>query len=161
MAPPANLETLLNARIFPGMTIAETRLVKAFLAKQGADYDEASVDERVGPGQVLPPHITDQKARADWENRTKSRPDLVLRRGDRVTIVEAKEQLTTEGIWQVLGYRDLYQFDHPGALVDCIAIAEAALPTAIVLAKARGVKVFLYEFSAPAGVDAREEAPAS
>lgn len=156
MPPPENLEQLLAARIYPGMTAAETRLVKAYLRKHGADWDVADVEARLGAGVLLAPHIADEKARADWERRTKARPDLLLRRADRVAILEAKEQLTNEGVWQVLGYRDLYLAEFPTARVECYAACEAATPTAVQLARAQGVTVYRYEFAAPAGSEARE-----
>jgi hypothetical protein len=156
MAPPPNLDELLNTRIFPGMTAPESRLIRAFLQVQGRTWDTASVTTRVGQGVILPPHITDQKAREDWERRTKARPDLVLQSGPRVAIVEAKEQATNEAIWQVLGYRDLYVAEHPGVTVQPIVVCEAATPTAVELARGQKVQMFTYEFAAPAGLEATE-----
>ena len=156
MAPPPNHEQLVAARIFPGSTAAESRLLRAYLAKHGAAWDEADVEARVGPGVILPPHITDQKARADWARRTKARPDLVLRRAFDVEIVEAKEQLTNEGVWQVLGYRDLWRAEHPTDRVTCVAVCEAAVPVAVRLARLESVRVVLYRFTAPAGLEASE-----
>lgn len=145
MAPPLNLEQLLTTRIFPGMTIDESRLVRAFLAKRGAEWDVADVTFRVGRGAVLPPTY-DPVERANWERRTRSRPDLVLLRAPNVVmIVEAKEQLTNEGIWQVLGYRDLYLADNPNDQVTVCAIATAVTSTALQLARSMGVQVLLYE----------------
>lgn len=150
MAPPANLAELLNTRIFPAMTAPESRLVRAYLQRHGAEWDEASVTTRVGPGVILPPHITDQKARADWEQRTRARPDLVLRSGPRAAIVEAKEQATNEAIWQVLSYRDLYRAEFPNVEVLPIVICETATPTAVQLAGSMGVQMIEYGFEAPA-----------
>ena len=112
---------------------------------------------RVGPGVILPPHITDLKARADWERRTKARPDLVLQQGQLAAIVEAKEEATNEGIWQVLGYRDFYVAEHPNVTVQPIIVCEAITPTAVQLARSQGVQVYVYEFAAPAGADATEQ----
>jgi hypothetical protein len=124
MAPPPNLDRLLETSHFPGMTAAESRLIREFLARRGATWDTADV-----------------------ERRTRARPDLILKRApDYVAIVEAKEQLTNEGVWQVLGYRDLWLADHPADKVECIVIAEAFVPNAAKVAKAYGVKVYIYEF---------------
>lgn len=148
--PPPNLAELLATRIFPGMTAPESRLVRAYLARHGIEWETASVTAKIGPGAILPPHVTDPKARADWERRTKARPDLVLSNGPLIAIVEAKEQLTNEGIWQVLTYRDLYVAEFPDVRVQPIVICEAVTPTAVQLAKSQGVQVLVYQFEAPA-----------
>lgn len=160
MAPPANLQQLLETAIFPGMTAAESRLVRGFLYYHAREWDEASVTEKIGRGVILPP-TTDPKARDDWERRTRARPDLVLKRAPNVVgIVEAKEQLTNEGVWQVLTYRDLWLADHPTDQVIAIAIAEGITPTADALVKARGVQTFLYEPAPRAlSTDTPTEAP--
>lgn len=144
MAPPPNLEQLLATATFPGTTPAESRLVRGFLAKRAGEWDTASVVERIGRGEMLPPTY-DPKERADWERRTRARPDLVLTRPPSdVAIVEAKEQITNEGIWQVLGYVDFWRADHPGDRVQPIVIGEAITSTAQQLARARGIQVLLY-----------------
>lgn len=161
MTPPANLAELLETRIYPGMTAPESRLVRAYLQRHGAEWDQASVTTRVGPGVILPPHITDQKARADWERRTKARPDLVLTSGARAAIIEAKEQATNEAIWQVLGYRDAYEQEFPHVTVQPIVICEAATPMAVQLARTQGVQILEYRFSEPvADANTEQEAGA-
>lgn len=154
MPPPPNLTELLNTRIYPGMTAAESRLVRSYLQRHGHEWDAASVTTRLGQGVILPPHITDQKARDDWERRTKARPDLVLQSAGRAAIVEAKEQATNEGVWQVLSYRDLFVAENANVVVQPIIVCEAITPTAVQLGRSQGVQVFTYEFTAPAGVDA-------
>lgn len=150
MAPPANLEQLLATRTFPGMTAAESRLIRAYLAKHGAAWDTASVIEKIGQGVILPPHITDAKARADWEKRTRMRPDLVLTRPRQAAVVEAKEYATNEGVWQVLGYRDVFAAEHPGVAVIPVMVCEAFAPTAKQLAETQRVEMWLYNFDEPA-----------
>lgn len=146
MAPPPNLAALLETRIFPQMTIRESRLIREFLRRRGDEWDSADVEARIGRGVILPPTVT-ERDRVNWAKRTRARPDLVLQRAPNVVaIVEAKEQLTNEGIWQVLSYRDLWIAERPGDDVQPIAIAEAATPNAITLALAQRVQVFLYEF---------------
>lgn len=143
MAPP-NLDELLETAGFPGMTAAESRLVRGYLAAHGAEWDEADVEARIGRGVLLPPSY-DAKARADWERRTRARPDLIVKRPPSdVAIVEAKEQATNEGVWQVLSYVDLWLADHPAHRVRPIILAEAITPTALELCKRRGVQVLLY-----------------
>lgn len=142
--PPPNLADLIARTEYPGMTAAEAALVRAFLHFHGAEWDTADVEAKIGRGVILPPTV-DPKAREDWERRTRARPDLVLTRApNTVAIVEAKEQLTNEGIWQVLSYRDLWVNDHPTDRVQVIAIAYGVTPTAHELARIRGVQVTLY-----------------
>jgi hypothetical protein len=145
MAPPPNLRELLETAIFPGVTIAESRLMRGYFYFHGAEWDEIDVEPKIGRGTLLPPTYS-EKERTDWEKRTRARPDAILKRAPNiVAILEAKEQLTNEGVWQVLAYRDLWLADHSTDQVIPIAIAEGITPTASVLVKSQGVQVFLYE----------------
>lgn len=141
MAPPPNLEQLLGRTHFPGMTLGESRLVRAYLERHAAEWDEADVEARLGPGTSLESPHADEKARRDWSERTRARPDVVLRSGPRVKIVEAKEHATNEGVWQVLSYRDLYRAEHPDHQVTCVIVAESHAPAAAALAKTQGVEM--------------------
>jgi len=146
MPPPPNLTELLDTRIYPGMTVAESRILREWIRRHGAAWDSLDVEGRLGAGVLLAPHYN-EKERHDWYQRTRARPDLVARRAPNVAaIVEAKEQCTNEGIWQVLSYRDLYLAEFAQSRVTPIVVCEACTPTAVSLAKSQGVRVYVYTF---------------
>ena len=161
MPPPPNLAELLDTKIFPGMSMRESRILHAWLERRGADWDAIRVDVKLGPGkQLQSPHF-DQKFREDWERRTRARPDCVATKGNTAAIVEAKEYATNEAIWQVLSYVDLYKGDFPGVTVQPIVICEDAAPTALVTAGQRGVQVLKYVIPPDEPLATGTEVPAS
>lgn len=144
MAPPPNLDELLARRIYPGMSIAESRITRAWIASHGAEWDTLDVEARLGAGKLLAPHF-DQKFREDWERRTRARPDLIATRApDVVLILEAKELATSEAVWQVLGYRDLYRAEFPDRRISTLIVCGEAHPTAVAVAAGQGVQVIRY-----------------
>lgn len=150
MPPPPNLPELLEARVYPGMIEPESRILRAFLTKHGAEYDELRFGVRVGPGVVLGEHVP-EKDRRDWERRTKARPDCVaIIRPDRATVIEVKEQATLEAVSQVLAYAELYAIEQPGHRVSAAIVAAAATPAARTVAGMRGVAMYLYTLPAAA-----------
>jgi hypothetical protein len=146
MPPPPNLAALLETKIFPGMSAGESKILRAWIASHGNEWDSLDVEARLGAGKLLPPHH-DEKFRADWEQRTRARPDLIAKRApNQAAIVEAKEQATSEAIWQVLGYRDLYVAEFPQHQVQPIVVCEEAHPTAVAVAKGQNVTIYIYDF---------------
>ena len=159
MAPPPNLDELLARRIFPGMSPAESRILRAWMQNHGAEWDELDVEARLGPGKILSPHF-DEKMRRDWEQRTRARPDCVAKRApDRVLIVEAKEQATSEAVWQVNGYRDLYRAEAPLARLETLIVCSAADPAAVIVARGQGVRIIQYAIPAEDPLAPGVEAP--
>jgi len=160
MPPPPNLAQLLETRVYPGMIEPESRILRAFIATHGAEYDELLFDERVGPGVVLGDHLP-EKDRRDWERRTKARADCIaVTRPDRALVIEVKEQATLEAIWQVLSYAELYAPAHPSHQVRAAIVAAAATPAARVVAGERGVALYLYTLPAAAPLAPGEETSA-
>jgi hypothetical protein len=159
MAPPPNLDDLLARRIFPGMSARESRILRSWIVNHGAEWDELDVEPRVGAGVLLPPHF-DEKFRADWERRTRARPDCIAKRApDVVLIVEAKELATSEAIWQVNGYRDLYRAEFPSARISTLVICEAAHGTAKAVAVSQQVQIIQYLIPEEAPLAPGAEAP--
>jgi len=160
MPPPPNLADLLETRVYPAMDEPESRVLRAWMAKHGAEYDELLFDNRIGPGVILPDHVP-EKDRRDWERRTKARPDCIaIVKPDRALIIEVKVQATLEAIWQVLSYAELYAPAHPQHAVSCAIVAEAATPAARTLAGMRGVGLYLYTLPAAAPLAPGEETTA-
>lgn len=160
MMPPPNLAELLETRVYPGMIEPESRVLRAFLAKHGAEYDEILFDQRLGPGVELPAHVPEQDRR-DWERRTKARPDCIaMKLPSDATIIEVKEQATLEGVWQVLTYAELYAVQFPANRVRVALVAAAATPAARTAAQMRGVDMYLYTMKAAAPLEPGQEQPA-
>jgi len=159
MAPPSDLEALRARRIFPGMSARESRILRSWLAAHGAEWDAIDVEARLGAGKLLAPHF-DPKFRADWEQRTRARPDAIATRApNRAVIVEAKELATSEAVWQVQGYRDLYVAEFPSHEVSTLIICEEAHPTAVAIARSQGVQIIRYEIPPEEPLADGEEAP--
>ena len=148
MPPPPNLAELLETVNFPGMVVDESRILRAFLSKHGADYDEIRFNQRLGEGIVLANAASD-KDREDWRRRTMARPDVIAWLApDNAAIIEAKVQATNETIWQVRGYQDLYSKENPRHRVQSIIVCEGATPNAITLARAQQVWIYVYALDA-------------
>ena len=159
MPPPPNLADLLETKIFPGMSLRESRILRAWIANHGAEWDVLDVEPRLGAGVLLPPHY-DDKFRADWLQRTRARPDLIAKRApNRALIVEAKEYLTNEGIWQVKAYGDLYRVEFPGDALSLAVVCEGAHPTAVSIAAGQGVQILRYDIPEEAPLAPGTEAP--
>jgi len=160
MPPPPNLAELLETRVYHGMIEPESRLLRAFIAAHGAEYDAFVFEERVGPGVMLGEHIP-EKDRRNWERRTKARPDCVaVTAPDRALLIEVKEQATLEAMWQVITYAELYAPEHPSHQVRCALVAAGATPGARAIAGMRGVALFLYALNAAAPLAPGQETTA-
>lgn len=160
MPPPPNLAELLETRVYAGMIEPESRVLRAFLAKHGAEYDALIFGVKLGPGVVLGDHIP-EKDRRDWERRTKARPDCIaMLGGDRALVIEVKEQATLEAISQVLSYAELYGIEHPSHQVNAAIVAAAATPAAKTVAGMRGVAMYLYTLPAAAPLAPGQETTA-
>lgn len=161
MPPPSNLAELLDTRNYPGMIPDESRILRAFLAKHGAEYDEIRFNERLGQGVILQ-NPASEKDRVDWERRTKARPDAIAWHApNEATIIEAKQQATLETIWQVLSYLELYAGAFQSHKVHAIVVCEGATPNAITLAKARQVQMYIYTFEPARPLEPGAEAATS
>jgi hypothetical protein len=161
MPPPPNLAELLDTRNYPGMIPDESRILRAFIAIHGAEYDAFKFNERLGEGIWLPAHVP-EKDRRDWERNTRARPDVIgWLAPNRADIIEAKQQATLETIWQVLAYFDLYVAAFPTQDVHAVIVAETATPNAITLAQNRHVRMFLYTFMPDTPLEPGAEAAAS
>lgn len=160
MPPPPNLQELLETVNYPGMIPEESRVLRSWIAKHGASFDELRFNERLGPGVQLGDHVP-EKDRKDWERRTKARPDMIaVRHPLDAVIVEAKWQATLEAIWQVESYVELYAKDFPGWRARGVIVAADVTPAARVLAPQRGIALFLYKLQPNAPLMPGEEMPA-
>lgn len=153
------LDAIVARSFLPGVDADETRAVREFLRREGANFDRYRFNVRVGEGVELRGDYTD-KFKADWARRTSMRLDLVcLRDPNAATIVEGKVQWTNAAVWQLLHYRDAYQEAEPTHTIDLVGVAEAYTPQAVILAKASGIRLHIYGFppDLPAAPASREE----
>jgi len=140
---------LLRTVVFPGMNEAESRVLRQYIARHGAEHDEFRFNVRIGEGTKLGADASPEVTRA-WEQLTKARPDTVgFKAPDRATLIEVKEAWANEAVWQLLGYRDLYRQTYPDHAIALVGVAISASVTALTLARVQGVRVFLYDL--PAG----------
>ena len=150
-------ERLLTMATYPGMIPAESRLLRQFLRRRGQAFDEFRFGVRIGDGVTLDDSF-DAGVRKSWDAITKARPDTVaFAYPAAATIVEVKEAFTTEAVWQLLGYRDLYARTFPTHAIGLVGVAAFAAPNAKTLASRSGVDLFLYDLP-PAQVDVLEVA---
>lgn len=145
---PGDLPQLLTMENYPGMIPIESRPLRAFLQRHGATFEEIRFDVRLGEGVQLAADA-DPVLRRTWELITRMRVDAMgWTAPNQATLIECKQSLANDGIWQLLTYRDEYRREFPDHVLRLVAVAEFATPTARTLAQNSGVAVYLYEFAA-------------
>jgi Endonuclease NucS len=142
------LPRLLEMRVYPGMIEPESRILRAFLARHGDEYDELRFNDRVGEGVQLAQPASEAD-RLAWERRTQARPDCIAWKAPHfATVIEVKEQARLDGIWQVQSYVQLYTRAHPSHAVRGAIVCEALTPNARALAGTQGIEFYIYTFAA-------------
>lgn len=139
--PPPNLGQLLVQIQYPGMSYVESEITRAWLNRRGAEYDEIRFNVRMGagvdPGQEYAPEI-----RVMAEKLTQKRADIVGRAGDQVDLVEVKVRIAFPVIGQLIGYRALWQRDHPELPVRrLLAIGRSVVPDAAEIIEGQGIGI--------------------
>jgi len=143
MPPPPDLPELLLQRSFPGMSEPESRILRAWLAQHGAEYDRIEFNVRVGEGQELPPDTPDFVKELA---RSVSRPriDVVASVSDVVRLIEVKVRAGLSSIGQLVGYRTLYFADHPGtARIELHIVAARTSPDVLRVLSENGIGIEL------------------
>lgn len=150
-------DQLLRMSNYPGMVEAESRILREYIRRHFTGGDEFRFNLRLGEGESLPADV-DPAVRRSWEALTKARPDACQwRPPNSARLIEVKEFLTNEGVWQLLTYRDFYVRDFPSHEVTLIAVAGGASHAARQLTKANGVYLYVYAI-APGQVDINADA---
>jgi hypothetical protein len=145
MAPPPNLDLLLNSLAYPGQSTAEGEVIRAWLLAVGAQYDAIEFHVHVGKGAELPDGLDPAIAKFGLE-KTQKKIDVLAVRDGRYTIVEAKVKLNLGVLGQLYGYRSLFLEDRPLDVVEqLIAIARRADPDVIAVLTGGGVRVELFQ----------------
>ena len=122
MAPPANLNELLNAEIYPGIDPYESKVIREFLRRYGFQFDRVEFDVKLGEGQTAP-EGTPEPYRKMWGSLTRKRADLIgWAPGKRAVIIEAKWVFHLRDVGQLIGYGELFKKEYPDHTAALIAI---------------------------------------
>lgn len=139
--PPPNLGQLLVQIQYPGMSFVESEVTRAWLNQRGTQYDEINFNVRLGAG-VDPGEEYNEETRRMAELVTQKRADIVARVGDQVDVIEVKVRVSFGAMGQLIGYRDLWQRDHPDLPVrHLVAIGRSVVPDAADIIEGQGIKI--------------------
>jgi len=138
---PESTAMLLNLKTYPGMTVLESEIVRAWLKLHHTEFDSVGFNIRMGTGQLLPIG-TDPAIQKMAIDLTQKRADIVALKGADVTIVEVKIRLALQSLGQLLGYSTIWKAEHPVVgNVRLVAIARDAVLDAPDVLMAFGVTV--------------------
>ena len=98
----------------PGLNTIESAIAQAWLAQHRENYDTLEFNVRLGKGTEPHAGAENSHKRYVYSSTTK-RADLVLTRGQEVTIVEIKQRISGGVLGQLHTYAHLYQAEHPAA----------------------------------------------
>jgi hypothetical protein len=139
--PPRNLGQLLVQIQYPGMTFVESEIARAWLNRHGAEYDEVLFNVRVGEG-VDPGEEYAAEIREMAVKLTQKRADIMARAGDQVDLIEVKVRIAFPVIGQLVGYRALWQRQHPELPVRrLLAIGRSVVPDAADIIESQGIQI--------------------
>lgn len=137
-------DVLARLPVYPGMDAAESRVLRQFIKRRGAEFVEWRFMVRIGEGSDAGA-VVDESTRKAWRALTKARTDVVAMRSPTdATIIEAKDRWANDAVWQLLGYRDLYAATFPDHRVSLVGVAREATETAKALASARRIPLYVY-----------------
>jgi len=136
---------LLIRRFFPEKTDRESGLLKEFLARHLHKYDRVSFSVRIGEGiKPDPDHLPGIQHSTTFSSRR--RIDMVLWRGEQVTICEAKDRLRHDVLGQLLSDRQLWLEERPDdAEPKLIAIGRTSDEETERILSAHGIESYIYE----------------
>ncbi len=145
MAPPPNLAHLVEQDVFAEQTIAESAILHDWLVAHGAEYDEIKISVRLGAGLPADPSLPEEYQRMAL-TVTRHRADAIASLGSAVTIIEAKERITSSVLGQLRTYRRLYLEEHPEAGDPrLLAVGRRGSPETVRVLNAEGIDVLIYE----------------
>lgn len=103
---------LLSQIAFPGMNEAESKVVRAWLAKYGGEWERVAFNVRLGEGQT-PLEGLSRDVQLDQKLLTQKRADVIVARDVWHLILEAKWRAGFGVLGQLLGYRQLWMQAYP------------------------------------------------
>jgi len=141
MPPPPNLGILLTQIQYPGSTFVESEIIRAWLNRHGAEYDEVQFNVRLGEGTDPGEDYTEEIRRMSIQI-TQKRADLVARIADQVDLVECKVRIGGPVVGQLLLYRGLWHRLHPELPVRrLLAIGRSVVPDLADLIEEQGITI--------------------
>ncbi|MCL6552928.1 MAG: hypothetical protein K6W08_07390 [Firmicutes bacterium] len=144
MPPPPDLGRLLVQIQYPGMTFVESDIARAWINRHGPEYDEISFNVRLGEG-IDPGSDYADEIRRMARLVTQKRADMVARVGDQVDLVEVKVRIAFPVLGQLIGYRGLWEREHPELRVRrLIAIGRAVVPDMEQIIRDTGIEIELF-----------------
>ena len=143
MAPPKDLDELLERKRYPGMTRFESIITRDWLLQAGERFDSIDFNVRLGTGRDPGPDFP-EFIRRDAILLTQKRADIIATSDGRVTIAEVKIQGKLSAVGQLLGYKVLYREAHPnGARIIMLLIARDVDPDIDSVLIAQGIQVVI------------------
>ncbi len=106
------LEQALAAPYLPGFQQGETVIVRAWLTQDAAPGSRFAFDVRIGQG-VTPPEDAPEYAKRFVRKTTRKRIDVVQFLDGRTSLWEVKIQANLGALGQMLGYKHLWEVEHP------------------------------------------------
>lgn len=97
---------------YPGMNEAESKVVRAWLAKYAGEWDWIAFNVRLGEGQAPLPGLS-AAVQLDQRLLTQKRADVIVEREGQHLILEAKWRAGFGVLGQLLGYRALFMRAYP------------------------------------------------
>jgi hypothetical protein len=141
--PPPNLDHLIAQDYFPGLEAGESRVAHAWLVTRGALYDTIEFNVRLGVGVEPPAELVEPYLSMATE-LSRKRADILARAGDDVIIIEVKLRASLGAIGQVLGYKSLYEREHPQTgSVRLAIVAQRVDPDAQYAITQNGIDLYL------------------
>jgi hypothetical protein len=114
VAPPPNLDVLLQQMQFPGMPMPESDVFREWLVRHGREYDRIEFQVRLGDGIPPDPRLN-QTFAEQAVMMTQKRADAIAWQNTQATIIEAKIRASLGAMGQLLGYGVLYQKMNPAS----------------------------------------------
>lgn len=141
---PERKAYLLSLTRYEQLTVNESAVAQQWLQKHADAYDDVQFSVRLGSTVDRQPGWTE----ITWRQAqilSQKRADMIATHGNEITIIEIKLRLSLAALGQLLGYKILWQVEHPETTaVHLWAIANSALVDAADILLAHDVSVELY-----------------
>ena len=113
MAGKYNYQVL---RKYPHLLGEDSIIWDRFIALYPDRFDTVDYDVHVGSG-ISPTPETPIADSQQWRNLTRKRIDVIAWKNDSPTIIEVKRRVGLDTLGQILGYKFLYQRQHPDIIL--------------------------------------------
>lgn len=126
---------------FSHMSPAESVLWKSWLEEFGTVFSSFVYDLHVGEGITIGPEY-DVMTQGLAKSLTQKRIDVVAMQGTVVWIIEVKVQAGLSALGQLMGYKTLYEREHPElGSVRLVLVTDNILPDDLHVMEVHGIRV--------------------